>query len=275
MTACKTAITLLCGGVGYALAQACAPGIDGKGGFAAGMLAGNVLQGVVSEFGKDAADWFAGAGGWREGVPGRAARSGHWVAVVLHQLGRFVEAIDCLAPVSAHEAEVQAALGPFGLAVSHSNLASIQRAQLDLAGARESIDRALAIQGQHFGPDHPLLAALYSNLAMIQQPLGDVVGARASMERALAIQAQHFAPDHPALAISYLNLASILWDMGDSKGACANRKTALAIALKHFDESHRHVIAIRLAARVSHRNANAVIPHRDFAPRDPCHPNQH
>ncbi len=63
VTATKAAITIACGAAGFAVSQACAPGSNGTGGFTLGVAAGNVLQGVVSNYGKDVGDWLSGKAG--------------------------------------------------------------------------------------------------------------------------------------------------------------------------------------------------------------------
>lgn len=219
---------------------------------------------------------------WAEGLPGPAVRFGQWLAVVLLDLGRVREALECLAPVADHEAEIEATLGDESLATSYLNLASIQKDQGNLDEARASIERALAIDQQHFAPDHPTLATSYSNLASIQQDQGDLTAARASMERALAIDQQHFAPDHPVFATRYSNLASIQRAQKDLTGARVNMERALAIEQQHFAPDHptfavsySNLALIQqdqgdLAGALASIERALAIEHQHFAPDHPA-----
>lgn len=87
-----------------------------------------------------------------------AAATGAWLAAAFVELGRFAEALAVLPPVRDHEATIEQTLGKGAIAVCYSNLAGIQRAQGDLPGARAGLERAIAVQEQHFAPDHPTFA---------------------------------------------------------------------------------------------------------------------
>lgn len=178
---------------------------------------------------------------WAAGRPGDAARVGGWLGTTAMQLGRLVEARDCLSPVVQHESAVEAAIGHELLASCLSNLALVLQDLGDLPGARTRMERAIEIETKHFDGDHPTLATSYSNLATILRDLGDLAGARNRMERAIEIDEKHFDADHPMLATSYNNLAHICFAEGDRAQACANWHRALGILLKRFGEDHPHV----------------------------------
>ena len=72
-----------------------------------------------------------------------------------------------------------------------SNLAMIQRALGDAAGARPLMERALAITEANYGPDHPEVANMLSNLAMILSDLGDAAAAQPLAERTSDHQRGH------------------------------------------------------------------------------------
>jgi hypothetical protein len=71
----------------------------------------------------------------------------------------------------------------------------------DLTGAREQLERSLAIGEAALGPDHPHVAAWRGHLGGVLQDLGDLTGARAQYERSLAISEAALGPDHPTVAI--------------------------------------------------------------------------
>ena len=164
-----------------------------------------------------------------------AARLANWIHAPLFDLARTAEGRDSL------ERFIDAPLAPIEKATTLSNLATISRAQGDLPGAREQMQRAIAINEEHFPEDHPSLAIRYSNLALILKDQGDLPGARQQMERAIAIEQQHFPEDHPSLAISYNNLGHI--ELAEDRPQQARElfRRAHAILTKHFTAEHPKV----------------------------------
>jgi len=65
--------------------------------------------------------------------------------------------------------------------------------------ARPLFERALAIDEQAYGPNHPEIAIDLSNLAGVLRELGRPGEARLLAERALAIDEQAYGPDHPTV----------------------------------------------------------------------------
>ncbi|MGZ6855232.1 MAG: tetratricopeptide repeat protein [Mycobacteriaceae bacterium] len=59
------------------------------------------------------------------------------------------------------------------------------------------VERALAIDRQAYGPNHPTVATRLNNLAVVLPELGRPEEALPLAERALAIDEQAFGPDHP------------------------------------------------------------------------------
>ncbi|MBL0870355.1 MAG: tetratricopeptide repeat protein [Phycisphaerales bacterium] len=175
---------------------------------------------------------------WAQGHPGPAARLGIWLASVLRELGRYAEAAACLPLNCETDLAIEAAIGHKGVAAVYSNLATIQRVQGNFAGARASMEKAIAIAEQNLGADQPNLASMRSNLALIQQDLGDLSAARTNIEKTIAIQSKHFPPDHPGFAISFSNLALIQKTQGDLAGARANVERAIVIAEQRLGANH-------------------------------------
>ena len=66
-----------------------------------------------------------------------------------------------------------------------------------MVGARDCLERALAIQELAYGREHLQLASVLVNLAEVLRASGDVVGARDCLERALAIQERALGTRHP------------------------------------------------------------------------------
>jgi Tfp pilus assembly protein PilF len=67
----------------------------------------------------------------------------------------------------------------------------------DTQKKRELLERALAINERHYGPDHPNVATTLTNLGIVYGRSGDTQKSRELLERALAIKERHYGPDHP------------------------------------------------------------------------------
>ena len=87
--------------------------------------------------------------------------------------------------------------------------------QGDLPAARDSIERALAIQEASLGPDHLNVFATLSNLGRVLRDLGDLPAARDVFERAVVIFEQRLGPGHPGIAALRADLAAVLTDLGE------------------------------------------------------------
>ena len=73
------------------------------------------------------------------------------------------------------------------------------------------LERALAINEKHYGPDHWQVAATLGNLANAHGDLGDPRTMKSLLERALAIKEKHYGPDHYQVAITLTNLGECAW----------------------------------------------------------------
>ena len=147
------------------------------------------------------------------------------------------------APLRAHAEAVAPAAetaGAEAAAALWNNLGFHLQDIADLAGAREAYERALAIDEEAYGPEHPN-ATHVNNLGLVLRALGDLAGARAAYERALAIDEQAYGPEHPNVAIRVNNLGSVLRALGDVAGAQAAYERALAIWEKQLGPEHPQV----------------------------------
>ncbi len=70
-----------------------------------------------------------------------------------------------------------------------------------LAEAEPLMRRALAIDEQSYGKDHPKVAIDLNNLAELLQATNRLAEAEPLMRRALAIDEQSYGKDHPKVAI--------------------------------------------------------------------------
>ena len=82
----------------------------------------------------------------------------------------------------------------------------------DTARKKALLERALAIEERHYGPEHPQVATTLANLGNAYGALGDTARKKALLERALAIQERHYGPEHPEVAITLGNLGNAYGD---------------------------------------------------------------
>jgi tetratricopeptide (TPR) repeat protein len=111
----------------------------------------------------------------------------------------------------------------------------------DYARAEVLYRRALAINEESLGPEHPYVAPILSNLAQLLQQKGDYTGAEPLMRRALAIQIKALGPDHPSVALDLNNLALLLYAKGHYAEAQPLLQSALAIDERALGANHPNV----------------------------------
>ena len=93
------------------------------------------------------------------------------------------------------------------MATSLNNLAQLLQATNRLGEAEPLMRRALEIDEQSYGPDHPNVAGDLNNLAQLLQDTNRLGEAEPLMRRALEIDEHSHGPDHPKVAIRLNNLA--------------------------------------------------------------------
>ncbi len=140
-----------------------------------------------------------------------------------------------VAAASAEEAGLELA------GVLWNELGYHRRMVAEYAGARTAHERALAIDEQIYGPDHPAVAIRVNNLGRVLQDLGDLAGAQAAFERALAIDEQIYGSVHPEVATAVSNLGTVLQELGDLSGARSALERALRVFRAVYGEEHPHV----------------------------------
>ncbi|XP_044174523.1 uncharacterized protein LOC114977301 [Acropora millepora] len=106
---------------------------------------------------------------------------------------------------------------------------------------KRHFERALDLELQLFGSEHPDVALSYNNLATVLSHQGDLKQAKEYHERALSIRQETLGPQHPDVAGSYNNLAAVLSDQGDLKQAKEYLERALAIRQQILGPQHPNV----------------------------------
>jgi tetratricopeptide (TPR) repeat protein len=149
-------------------------------------------------------------------------------------------------PLAAHAAAVSRSADAAGLAEPTSRLmdllASYWRTRGQFRAAEPLYRRALAIDEQSYGPDHPDVARDLNNLAELLQATNRLEGAEPLYHRALAIDEQSYGPDHPN-ATTLNNLAVLLRDTNRLEEAEPLLRRALAIAEQSLGPDHPNIAA--------------------------------
>jgi tetratricopeptide (TPR) repeat protein len=100
--------------------------------------------------------------------------------------------------------------------------------------AKSAYERALIIDENIYGPDHPNVAWVINNLGMVLKEMGELEGSKKHFERALEI-------DPPNVAIYINNLGWILRAQGNLKGAKVHFEMALEIDENIYGPNHPNV----------------------------------
>jgi hypothetical protein len=110
-----------------------------------------------------------------------------------------------------------------------NQLGLMLKTKADYARAEPLYRRAVAIDEQSYGPDHPTVAIRLNNLAQLLKDTNRLAEAEPLMHRALAIDETSYGPDHPKVAIRLNNLAQLLKDTNRLAEAEPLMHRALAI----------------------------------------------
>uniref|UniRef100_UPI0030D90925 tetratricopeptide repeat protein n=1 Tax=uncultured Rubinisphaera sp. TaxID=1678686 RepID=UPI0030D90925 len=126
-----------------------------------------------------------------------------------------------------------------------NNVAQLFKAKAQFDQAEPLMRRALEIDEQSFGKDHPKVASRLNNLAQLLKATNRLAEAEPLMRRALEIDEQSFGKDHPNVARDLNNLAQLLQDTNRLAEAEPLIRRALEIDEQSFGKDHPKV-AIRL-----------------------------
>jgi tetratricopeptide (TPR) repeat protein len=109
------------------------------------------------------------------------------------------------------------------------------------SAAIKYFEKALTINLNKLGPDHPKIDRDLNNLGHAWQTKGDYDKAIEYFEKALAANLKKFGPDHANVARDWGNLGSAWQQKGNYYKAINYLEKALASNLKNFGPDHRNV----------------------------------
>jgi tetratricopeptide (TPR) repeat protein len=124
------------------------------------------------------------------------------------------------------------------LANSLNNLGNVyaRRNQHDLSA--HTLQRAVTVQRDMLGPEHPMVAITLSNLGNMRYDQGDLATSRVYLERALTILRGSVGDGHPAVASSLGNLGLVYARSGDLDGGRRLLEESTAIKRRRLGNEH-------------------------------------
>ena len=175
-----------------------------------------------------------------------------WIELALRLVNDYVvfEPYDVLAfsqweAIHPHAVRIAFAADKEGIVDPTSRLMNQLGQYLDYRAqyhaAEPLMRRALAIDEQSFGSDHPKVAIRLNNLATLLQATNRLTEAEPLMRRALAIDEQSFGAEHPTVAIRLNNLATLLKATNRLVETEPLMRRALAIDEQSFGTEHPEV----------------------------------
>ena len=157
------------------------------------------------------------------------------VAVLLHKMGRYQDAIDIFHRIIRSYDENNNSESSTRVC---NNLGSIYDSMEDSLTALTWYNRALEHQRKTFPADDPSLVPICSNLAMVHRSLGDYATALKYGEKALAIRLVSSTCSPSSLITIHSNLGKIYESMGDYAKALACYKEADEIERTSLPSDH-------------------------------------
>jgi tetratricopeptide (TPR) repeat protein len=127
---------------------------------------------------------------------------------------------------------------------SHLGLMNKDLANFD--DSKANFERALHIDKQAYGKNHPSVATRLNNLGGVNKSLGNLLAAKSCLEQAVIIDTNFYGKSHPIVANDLNNLGNVLIAMDDLPAAKANLEKALTIDVQFYGEEH-HTVANRLS----------------------------
>ncbi len=114
-------------------------------------------------------------------------------------------------------------------------------ARVELTVAREYLQRALTVEENAYGPNHPASASALANLGLVHLRLGELAAARDLQQRALTIFEKELGADHTEVALTLGNLGNTLNQLGEPTTASEYLQRALDMQERAYGPNHPEV----------------------------------
>ena len=111
----------------------------------------------------------------------------------------------------------------------------------NFAEAKRHYERALEIDREVYGENHPEVAIRLNNLGEVLRAMGKFEEAKGHFERALEIDREVYGENHPDVAIRLNNLGLVLREMGELEAAKGYFERALEIFIDVFGKKDPNV----------------------------------
>lgn len=141
-----------------------------------------------------------------------------------------------------YEAAGQERSGPMALAIN--NLGYILFSQGDPAGAVAAFERALELQGEIYGRDHPVLALAAANLGAVEGMRGRYDAAQNRLDEALGIWSRTLGEDDRLTLTTRFNKAALYFEADRPGPALAGSRALLPTVREKLGPRHPLVIDI-------------------------------
>src|SRR5262249_45241196 len=129
----------------------------------------------------------------------------------LGKLHMFMGDIDGAGPLldAASTVMQQASKNSSDLAEALRAMADFRFRKGDIDGAEERLNRALAVDAAHLGPDDPKIADYEARIAQFEEARGKLADAEKIAQKALSLREKVLGKDHPTVAASLRDVASL------------------------------------------------------------------
>lgn len=192
-----------------------------------------------------------------DGAAGRETGRALWALGLLrNQQDRFAEAkdlytrsLDILETTQAPATDVSQLL---------DDLATVYERQQQWALAKQTYERALAIDRDILGNDHPRVAYHLNNLAIVAQNMGDLKRAEALYRDAIASEERAFGNEHPETAVARGNYGLFLEREGRISEAEPLLRNALEVALKVWGPDNFNVGYARVSLAIALNDEGSI-----------------
>lgn len=134
---------------------------------------------------------------------------------------------------------------PKDSAITYNNLAIAYQDLGNYKQAKRLLTKALQLDTQNFGKNHPNTLVSLSNLGVAHRYLGEYEEAINLLQLVLQLNIQNFGKDHPNTAESRSNLANVYTVIGNSKKARELLEITLQWTISKLGEDHPNTATSR------------------------------